>query len=104
MTLAPAVIFKIPTESAQPAPGKAARPSGSAQKAPAGRSPVLASGNGPRSTTAELPRLPAVSGRADTPVRVSTAAVVLAVAGIAASISCLAARRYRGSIVTPAPE
>ena len=37
--------------------------------------------------TAELPRLPAVSGRADTAIRASTAAVVLAVAGIAAYIS-----------------
>jgi Protein of unknown function (DUF2637) len=37
--------------------------------------------------TAELPRLSAISGRADTTIRVSTAAVVLAVAGIAAYIS-----------------
>jgi hypothetical protein len=37
--------------------------------------------------TAELPHLPAVSGRADTAIRASTAAVVLAVAGIAAYIS-----------------
>ena len=37
--------------------------------------------------TAGLPRLPAVSSRADTAIRASTAAVVLAVAGIAAYIS-----------------
>ena len=37
--------------------------------------------------TAEFPRLPAVSNTADTAVRLSTAAVVLAVAGIAAYIS-----------------
>jgi hypothetical protein len=37
--------------------------------------------------TAELPRLPAVSSSADTAIRASTAAVVLAVAGIAAYIS-----------------
>ena len=37
--------------------------------------------------TAGLPRLPAVSSTADTAIRVSTAAVVLAVAGIAAYIS-----------------
>jgi len=45
------VVFKIPAESPQPAPGKAARPSGRAKKAPrAGRSPVLASGNGRAAT------------------------------------------------------
>ena len=37
--------------------------------------------------TAELPRLPAVNSGADTAIRASTAAVVLAVAGIAAYIS-----------------
>jgi hypothetical protein len=37
--------------------------------------------------TAEPPRLPAVSSRTDTAIRASTAAVVLAVAGIAAYIS-----------------
>jgi hypothetical protein len=37
--------------------------------------------------TAELPHLPAASGTADTAIRASTAAVVLAVAGIAAYIS-----------------
>jgi len=51
MTQAPPAVFKIPTESPQPAPGKAARPSGRAKKAPrAGRSPVLASGNGRAAT------------------------------------------------------
>ena len=48
------------------------------------------SGSGPlrmAAGTAELPRLPAVSNTADTAIRVSTAAVVLAVAGIAAYIS-----------------
>ena len=37
--------------------------------------------------TAELPRLPAVTSRTDSAIRASTAAVVLAVAGIAAYIS-----------------
>jgi hypothetical protein len=37
--------------------------------------------------TAELPRLPAVSSTTDAVIRASTAAVVLAVAGIAAYIS-----------------
>jgi integrase len=50
MTQAPASIFKIPTESPQPAPGKAAKPS-RAKKAPhVSRSPVLASGNGRAAT------------------------------------------------------
>jgi hypothetical protein len=52
-------------ELSQPAPGPLRMPAG----------------------TAGLPRLPAVSSRADTAIRVSTAAVVLAVAGIAAYIS-----------------
>jgi integrase len=51
MTQAPPAVVKIPTESPQPPPGKAARPSGRAKKAPAGRSPVLASGNGRRAAT-----------------------------------------------------
>jgi hypothetical protein len=34
MTQAPPAVFKIPTESPQPAPGKAAKPSGRAKKAP----------------------------------------------------------------------
>ena len=51
MTQAPAAVVKIPTESPQPAPGKAAKPSRRAKKAPqAGRSPVLASGNGRAAT------------------------------------------------------
>jgi hypothetical protein len=51
MTQAPAAVFKIPTESPQPAPGKAAKPSGRAKKVlGAGRSPVLASGNGRAAT------------------------------------------------------
>jgi hypothetical protein len=48
------------------------------------------SGPGPlrvQAGTAERPRLPAVSSSADTAIRASTAAVVLAVAGIAAYIS-----------------
>jgi hypothetical protein len=47
-------------------------------------------GPGPRrwpAETAGLPRSPAVSSSADTAIRASTAAVVLAVAGIAAYIS-----------------
>jgi hypothetical protein len=52
MTQAPAVTFKIPTESPQPAPGQSAKPSGRAKKAPrAGRIPVFASGNGRRAAT-----------------------------------------------------
>ncbi len=51
MTQAPAAVFKIPTESPQPAPGKPAKPLGRAKKAPrAGRGPVLASGNGRAAT------------------------------------------------------
>jgi hypothetical protein len=51
MMQAPAAAFKIPTESPQLAPGKAAKPSGRAKKAPrAGRSPVFASGNGRAAT------------------------------------------------------
>ena len=51
MTQAPAPIFKIPTKSPQPAPGKAAKPAGRAKNAPGtGRSPVLASGNGRAAT------------------------------------------------------
>lgn len=54
--------------------------------------------------TAGLPRLPAVSNPADTAIRASTAAVVLAVAGIAAYISyrhaCAVVRQYGESGVT----
>ena len=51
MTQAPPAVFKIPTESPQPAPAKAAKPPGRAKKAPrAGRSPVLAGGNGRAAT------------------------------------------------------
>ena len=51
MTQAPAAIVKIPTESPQLAPGKAAKPPRRAKKAPgAVPSPVLASGNGRAAT------------------------------------------------------
>ncbi len=51
MTQAAPAIFKIPTESPQLAPGKAAKPPRISKKAPgAGRSPVLASGNGRAAT------------------------------------------------------
>jgi uncharacterized protein DUF2637 len=54
--------------------------------------------------TAGLPRPPAVSSTADTAIRASTAAVVLAVAGIAAYISywhaCAVVRQYGESGVT----
>jgi integrase len=51
MSQAPAAVFKIPTKSPQPAPGKAAKPSGRGKKTlSTGRSPVLASGNGRAAT------------------------------------------------------
>ena len=51
MTQAPSAVVKIPTESPQPAPGRAARPPGRTKKAPrSGRSPVLARGNGRAAT------------------------------------------------------
>ena len=51
MTQVAAAVFKIPTESPQPAPRRAAKPSGRARKAPGtGRSLVLASGNGRAAT------------------------------------------------------
>jgi hypothetical protein len=54
--------------------------------------------------TVDLPCLPVVSSRADTVIRASTAAVVLAVAGIAAYISywhtCAVVRQYGESGVT----
>jgi hypothetical protein len=47
MTQAPAAIFKIPTESPQPAPSRAMRAAGRAKKVPStARSLVLAGGNG----------------------------------------------------------
>jgi len=58
--------------------------------------------------TAGLPRRPAVGSTADTAIRASTAAVVLAVAGIAAYISCRHAcavvRQYGENGVTALPE
>jgi hypothetical protein len=56
MAQAPATVFKIPTDSPQPGPGRAARPgvsgsSGRAKKASGpSRSPVFASGNGRAAT------------------------------------------------------
>jgi hypothetical protein len=51
MTQATTAIVKIPTESPQPAPDRAAKPSERAKKtAGASRSPVLASGNGRAAT------------------------------------------------------
>jgi hypothetical protein len=51
MTQAPAAIFKIPTDSPQPAPRRAAKPSGRPRKAPTtGRSPALAGGTGRAAT------------------------------------------------------
>jgi hypothetical protein len=51
MSQAPAAVFKIPTKSPQPAPGKAAKLSGRGKKTlSTGRSPVLASGNGRAAT------------------------------------------------------
>jgi hypothetical protein len=51
MSQAPAVIFKIPTTSPQPAPGTPAKLSGRPKTARStGRSPVLASGNGRAAT------------------------------------------------------
>jgi len=54
MTQAPASVFKIPTQSPQLAPGKAAKPPERPRKASrVGRSPVLASGNGRAATRSD---------------------------------------------------
>jgi hypothetical protein len=66
MTQAPAAIFKIPTESPQPAPGKAAKPSGRAKKCrrrcqrsrPGGEE----RGRGPQVALRALPQPPRVRG------------------------------------------
>ena len=50
MTQAPAVVFKIPTESPQPARGKAARPAGRAKAGGPAPRRVLANGTGRAAT------------------------------------------------------
>jgi hypothetical protein len=53
MAQAPAAIFKIPTDSPQPAPRRAAKSPGRPRKAPStGQSPALAGGTGRVATVA----------------------------------------------------